>query len=375
MATAPDPRRVAIAALEEMETGAYLNLSLPARLKATSLSDRDRRFVTHLVYGAARMKRACDWLVDRFLLRDVDATVRATLRIGAYQLAYLGTPPHAAVSATVAAAPPKAKGLVNAVLRRVADDLPPVWPDDATRLSYPDWIIDTLRADLGGDDAVAALEAMNEPAEVTTRADGYVQDEASQWVAAFVGAQAGERVVDLCAAPGGKATFLAHGGARVVANDISVARSRLVGENARSTGAHLPVVAGDGRRPAFRPRSFDRVLVDAPCSGLGVLRRRPDARWRKREADIPALVALQRDLLDAAVDLLRPGGTIVYSVCTVTRDETLGIDDWLLRAHPGLEAVAAPGAPWRRWGRGGLLLPHDAGTDGMWVIGLRMPRH
>lgn len=374
MVDAQDPRRVAIAALEELDTGAYLNLSVPARLRRSSLSERDRRFVTHLVYGTARMKRACDWLVDRFLVRDVDPSVRATLRLGAYQLVHLGTPPHAAVSATVGAAPPKAKGLVNAVLRRVADDLPPAWPDEATRLSYPDWIVDRLTEDLGAADALASLEAMNEPAEVTTRDDGYVQDVASQWVASFVGAGPGERVLDLCAAPGGKATLLARAGAHVVGNDVSLTRTRLVQANARATAAPVAVVAGDGRTPAFRAAAFDRVLVDAPCSGLGVLRRRPDARWRKSAHDLDSLAGRQRALLTAALDAVRPGGLVVYSVCTVTRAETLAIDEWLRDECPDVATVEPPASPWRPWGRGALLLPHDAGTDGMWVIGLRTPR-
>ncbi|HUS61423.1 MAG TPA: transcription antitermination factor NusB [Acidimicrobiales bacterium] len=374
MTKSEDPRRVALAALEELDTGAYLNLSLPARLSRSSMTDRDRRFVTHLVYGTARMKRACDWLVDRFLVRDVEPSVRATLRLGAYQLVYLGTPAHAAVSATVEVAPSKAKGLVNAVLRRVAADLPPAWPDDATRLSYPDWIIERLRADLGEVDALAALEAMNVPAEVTTRADGYVQDLASQWVAGLVGAQAGERVLDLCAAPGGKATLLAQTGAQVVASEVSLVRSRLVGENARTTASALSIVTADGRRSPFRPSSFDRVLVDAPCSGLGVLRRRPDARWRKAESDLTGLVSLQRELIGAALELVRPGGTVVYSVCTVTRAETVDIDAWVRAEHPGLEVVEPPVAPWRPWGSGAILLPQDAGTDGMWVTGYISPR-
>src|SRR5690606_26922828 len=153
---------------------------------------------------------------DRFLARPVEARVRDALRLGAYQLAFAGVPPHAAVSETVAVAPRRARGLVNAVLRRVAE-APVDWPDDATRLSVPDWVLDELAASLGPDRARAALASMNEPATVTERADGYVQDPASQQVAAAVGARAGERVLDVCAAPGGKATAMASTGALVVA--------------------------------------------------------------------------------------------------------------------------------------------------------------
>src|SRR4051794_36726381 len=152
-------------------------------LARSGLAERDRRFATELVYGTTRMRRACDFLVDRFVLRPLDAPTRAVLRLGAHQLHHLGTPAHAAVSATVAVAPARSRGLVNAVLRRVAD-APVAWPDDATRLSYPDWVVERLRADLGADDALAALEAMDRPAEPVARPDGYVQDRASQEVVA-----------------------------------------------------------------------------------------------------------------------------------------------------------------------------------------------
>ena len=190
------------------------------------------------------------------------------------------------------------------------------------------------------------------------RADGYHQDLASQWVADEVGAEAGERVLDLCAAPGGKATALLASGATVVATDLRPSRVGLIVANAaRLGGDPLVALAADGRHPPFRPASFDRVLVDAPCSGLGSLRRRPDARWRIQRADVDRLATLQRELLGAAADLVRPGGTLVYSVCTLTAAETVGVDEWLAEAHPDLEAVLPPGEPWQPHGRGGLLLP------------------
>jgi 16S rRNA (cytosine967-C5)-methyltransferase len=134
---------------------------------------------------------------------------------------------------------------------------------------------------------------------------------------------------------------------------------------------HLFPVVGDGGMPPLRPRSFDRVLLDAPCSGIGVLRRRPDARWRLRPDAIDELAALQRDLLAAAATLVRPGGVLVYSVCTLTAAETVAIDDWAASALPGFAASAPPSAPWRAHGRGALLLPQVAGTDGMFVLVLQ----
>jgi 16S rRNA (cytosine967-C5)-methyltransferase len=357
---------VALDVLERIDAGgAYANLVLSGALDRSGLRDADRRFVTDLVYGTTRRRRSCDFLVDRFLARPVDGRVRNALRLGAYQLAFAGVAAHAAVGETVAVAPRPARGLVNAVLRRVAD-APIVWPDEATRLSVPDWILGELTASLGHERAVAAVEAMNEPATVTERADGYVQDLASQEVATAVGARPGELVLDLCAAPGGKATALAAAGAHVVAADVRPSRAALVVGNAARTGtAGVAVVAADGTRPPWRPASFDRVLVDAPCSGLGTLRRRADLRWRVDPSSVERLADLQRRLLGAAADLLRPGGMLVYSVCTLTAAESTDVDGGLAAERPDLVPVDPPGAPWEPWGRGGIVLPQAAGTDGM----------
>jgi 16S rRNA (cytosine967-C5)-methyltransferase len=347
------------------EGGAYANLVLSGALDRSGLGGADRRFVTDLVYGTTRMRRACDHLADRFLARPVDGRVRNALRLGAYQLAFAGVPPHAAVGETVEVAPRPARGLVNAVLRRVAA-APTNWPDDATRLSVPDWVIDELTATLGAERALAAVATMNEPATVSERDDGYVQDPASQQVVAAVGVRPGERVLDLCAAPGGKATALAAAGARVVAADIRPRRALLVRRNAERVGtARVAVVAADGTRPAWPAGAFDRVLVDAPCSGLGTLRRRADLRWRVEPESVARLAALQGRLLASAADLVRPGGTLVFSVCTLTAAESTGVDAWLAAKRRDLVPEAPPADPWEPWGRGAILLPQTAGTDGM----------
>lgn len=369
------PRGVALRALVRIDEGAYANLVVPSLLDRSGLSVRDRAFATELAYGTTRMRRACDHLVDPFVERPLEAAVRAALRLGAYQLAFLATPTHAAVGATVEEAPARARGLVNAVLRRVASSLPPRWPDLATELSYPDWVVDRLIADLGREPALAALRQMNLPAPVSERPDGYVQDEASQEVARYVGAGPGRRVADLCAAPGGKATLMAEAAPDVVvAGDLRPHRAGLVAANAGRLGiTNVATVVADGRRPPLRPAVFDRVLVDAPCSGLGVLRRRPDARWRIRPDDVGTLAELQRQLLDAATGLVCPGGVLVYSVCTLTLAETLSIDRWLQDRHPELEAATRPGAHWEPLGRGARLLPQAKDTDGMYLLGLRRP--
>src|SRR5262249_50827871 len=153
--------------------------------------------------------------------------------------------------------------------------------------------------------ALRALATMNEPATVTARDDDYVQDRASQWVAELTGAQAGELIADVCAAPGGKATLMAAHGATVAAMDVRAARAALIDENVRRLGrTQVGPLAGDGPRPPFPVKTFDRVLVDAPCSGLGTLRRRADARWRIDGASVDRLAQLQRDLVDAAITLV-----------------------------------------------------------------------
>ncbi|MGZ6994959.1 MAG: RsmB/NOP family class I SAM-dependent RNA methyltransferase, partial [Acidimicrobiia bacterium] len=196
----------------------------------------------------------------------------------------------------------------------------------------------------------------------------------SQAVAAAVGALPGERVLEVGAAPGGKATALAEAmddRGSVAAVDSNAGRLALVQRAATRLGlTAVTPIAADGRRLPFRAAAFDRVLLDAPCSGFGVLRRRPEARWRIEPDSVDELATLQRELLAAAATMVRPGGRLVFSVCTLTRAETIAVDDWARGALPGFVAEPPPGVPWRAWGRGALLLPQAAGTDGMYVLTL-----
>jgi 16S rRNA (cytosine967-C5)-methyltransferase len=424
-------RELAFAALLRVDEGAYSNVLLPAMLRDSDLDTRDRAFVTDLVYGTLRQQRALDHLLalaaDR-PLEKLDAPTRTGLRLGAYQLTR-DVPAHAAVGETVAVVPRRSRGYVNAVLRTLAG-IGPAWPwpdgDDpealAVRLSYPDWIVRELVSEYGLDDARASLERGNEPPPVALRvnpvratvdeladelraggaevtrgvlAGGAVlargigdparlpavaggratpQDEASQAVVAVLAPELGETVIDSAAAPGGKATAVGervgHRG-RVVAGDVHPGRIRLVDAARRRLELDrvTPIVA-DGRALPIRPAGVDRALVDAPCSGLGVLRRRAELRWRIRREDVAQLAELQRALLRAAAEAVQPGGVVMYSVCTLTADETTGIDAWAERALPHLVADPPPGPPWRRRGRGALVLPHDADTDGMYVLRL-----
>jgi len=434
-----DARTVALDALERIESGAYANLVLPTILRRSGLDARDRAFATDLVYGTVRQRRRCDHLIglaaNRSLAR-LDSPVRSGLRLGTYQLLN-GVQPHAAVNATVDAVgrrSPRAKGFVNAVLRKV-QTMGPEWPwpggdgiaDLAVRLSYPDWIVEEFVREFGRDDAIATLSAMNEPAPLTFRPnprrttvdalvedltaagvevtrgrlvagaliargtgdpaalaavqDGRatVQDQASQAVLDLLDLTAGLRVLDVAAAPGGKATGageLVGDDGVVVAGDANPSRTTLIRDAARRLGVEhiVHTVAADGRALPLRAGAqFDRVLVDAPCTGLGVLRRRPEARWRIDHAAIDELVALQRALLMTGARHTAPGGVLVYSVCTVTGAETTGIDEWMATAPEiaGFVAEPPPPAPWRPRGRGAVVLPHDAGSDGMYLLRLR----
>jgi 16S rRNA (cytosine967-C5)-methyltransferase len=366
-------RDLARKALAEVDRGAYANLILPEIFRNFEqqgpIDPREKAFATELTYGTVRMRRACDWIVQNHIERDTDPETLRILHLGAYQLVFLGVPPHAALAETVELAPEWSKGFVNAILRRVATTINPPWPNMETELSYPDWIVDLFVAEFGVEKAERILRAMNEPAEVHVREDGYIQDPASQMVAESVNAQPGDRVLDVCAAPGGKTTFMAGMGAHVTAVDLHMHRSRLVRRNARDMHVAdlVEVLVSDSTKLPVQEGSFDRVLLDAPCSGLGSLRRRPDARWRMEEKEIPVLVDLQKRLVDASVRALRVGGTFVYSVCTLTADETVGIDEYIAENYPEFEALSpVRGHAWEPVGRGARIVPAE--TDGMAVF-------
>ena len=384
MSPATTARGVALKSLIEVDDGGRANVVVPRLLSDSRLSDRDRNLVTELVYGTSRMQRACDWVSKRYVRGTIDHQVRAAIRMGVYQLIWTRIPAHAAVAATVEEVEGPGRSVVNAVLRRCAEALDKeavVWPDPATELSYPDWIVAKLGRDLGPEAALRALETMNLPASATVREDGYVQDRASQMVASHVAGlvtsrgsgQGPFRLLDMCAAPGGKATALAAAGIDlVVAADISAPRAKVIARNAARLGAAgVAVAVADGAAPPWPEAAFDGVLLDAPCSGLGVLRRRPDARWRIKPADVARLAALQKQLLSAALPLVRRGGVLAYSVCTLTLEETGGIDRWLMATAKDFDPIPPPASPWAAAGRGALLLPQSEGTDGMYLVALR----
>ncbi|HEY0950948.1 RsmB/NOP family class I SAM-dependent RNA methyltransferase [Nocardioides sp.] len=377
--------------------------------------------------------------VDRPLSK-VEAKVLDALRLGTHQLLSMRVPTHAAISTTVDLVRAKvssgAGGFTNAVLRQVARQSLAEWigrvaPDPRvapTRFasiaySHPRWIVDELRSAVGAEELFDLLAADNEPPRVTlvarpgrsTReelpgertpfspygvvlaggdpgeipavAEGRagVQDEGSQLVAASLAAASVEgpddRWLDLCAGPGGKAALLAaladQRGAGLVAAERQEHRARLVQRALRGAAGTLGVVTADGTAPPFPPDRFDRVLVDAPCTGLGALRRRPEARWRRRADDLLGLVLLQRRLLSSALDLTRPGGVVLYATCSPVLSETRGVvssvlesrgDVWLEDARALVPDVPDCDGPMPGTVQ---LWPHRHGTDAMFLALLR----
>lgn len=397
--------------LRVFEDGAYADRAL--RSAAAQLDERDRALAQRLAFGAVQRVRTLDHAIEELGRRRVarlDPPVRAALRLGAYQLGYLaGVPRYAAVNESVElvrrAGLERAVAFSNAVLRRLAEGVGPLLdalPDSnaaeaALAYSYPDWVAETWWRELGPDAARSLMRAQNEPAETVVRlvrgeidgvpdpavpgawhveridqqalAEGRIwpQSAASQLVGLAAGAQDGERILDLCAAPGGKATMLAGA---VTAVDVNEGRARELEETARRLGAdNVRVVVADGRDLPPELTDFDRALVDAPCSGLGVLNRRPDLRWRAEP-----LPELQLDLLRAAAERVREGGTIVYSVCTISAEESEDVVD-----ASGLEVDASLADEWpafRHSRRPEFLqtLPHVHGTAGFFVARLRRGR-
>lgn len=366
----PTSRQIALQALTEIETGSRANVVLASFLgdQGRGLSKRDRAFVTELVQGTTRMRRAVDHLFQPFVTRKLDPDVLAALRMGAYQLYHLRTPPHAAVNDTVAAVPRRASGLVNAVLRKVAD-VDPDWPDEATQFSYPNWIWD-LFLETWGSEGRASLIAMNTPERPLPRSDGYIQGQASRWVSEAVdeASPSGGTIVDLCAAPGGKATGCGAAWSRIWANEIDPTRAGLLREVVENYRPEIEVVVSDGTNSGFDSCFADAVLVDAPCSGLGALGRRSDARWQISQEAIDRLTETQDALLEEAVRLLRPGGVLTYSVCTITQKETLEVAQAFDERHQEFMSLDLHGKHWRQHHNGGLVLPHDYRTDGMAIF-------
>ncbi len=370
---------------------------------AEQLDERDRALAQRIAYGTVQLVRTLDHGIEtlgRRPVRKLDPPVLAALRIGAYQLAYLdGIPTHAAVNESVElvrrARLERAVPFTNAVLRRLSEGLRQLidsLSDGPLKLSYPDWIAEVWERDRGREEAIALMRAQNEPPETTVRVvrgevDGeatdvpgivrvarvdadalaggriWPQSRGSAIAGLAVGSEEGERTLDVCAAPGGKATQLAGD---VVAVEKHQGRARELEENVTRLGAtNVRVVCADALDLPAELTGFDRALVDAPCSGLGVLNQRPDLRWRAEP-----LPELQLGLLRAAAERVHSGGTVVYAVCTINADENEAVVD-----ASGLE-IDDLGADWPAFRHPKrpeflLTLPHVHGTSGFFIARLR----
>ncbi|HEV7263920.1 MAG TPA: transcription antitermination factor NusB [Falsiroseomonas sp.] len=368
------------------------------------LAPRDRAAAHRIAASVLRRAGSLDAVLEPFLHREPPPVVRAALRAGAAELLLLGTPAHAAVAATVGVVPRPFAGLVNAVLRKVATEGPATLAAlDAERLDTPPWLWSAWHAAYGEavrdiarahqrpvplDLTLAPGAAAPEGAEIlptgTARlpegtrvqdlpgfAKGafWVQDAAAALPARLLGARAGERIADLCAAPGGKTAQLAAAGAQVVAVERDPRRLGRLRENLARLKLAAETVQADAA--SWAPgESFDAVLLDAPCTATGIIRRHPDIPHLKRAADVPHMAEAQARLLAQAVTLLRPGGRLVLATCSLQPEEgeahlaraaALGLRPDPIRAEelPGLEAALTTQGTLRTrpdmWaGRGGL---------------------
>lgn len=425
-------RQAALEALSRFREGELGDRALDAATQG--MEARDRAWTQELVYGTYRLLGRIDHVLDQFArdgVQSLDPVVHDVLRLGAYQLLEMGSvPPYAAVSQSVElvrmAGVPRAAGLVNGILqnmqRRSQFQFPDFHHDPVAHLeswgSHPRWLVQRWIARWGRDDARALVEADNlrpelyirplgvtldeararlEAAEIASEPVDFapdslrilpsataaqalaavpavVQDPAAALVVRYADLPELSTVIDLCAAPGGKALGLAEDAERVVAADLSARRMGRVVQNAARIGwgDRLAAVVMDGRSPPFRP--VDAVLLDAPCTGTGTFRRHPDGRWRVTEVDLAALVVLQDELLAAAAELVRPGGLLVYSTCSLEREENelrietflAGRKGWTLEPPAGaVDGALLDGA-------GHLcVLPQRQGVDGAFAARLR----
>ena len=369
------------------EEEAYADRALASAVEG--LDDRDRSLAQRLAYGTVQRTRTIDFGIEQLgkrPVRKLDPPVRAALRLGAYQLAWTDQAVHAVVDDAVelvrAAGRERAVPFTNAVMRRLQhgfNGLVASLPEGPLKHSYPDWIAEVWQRDFGLETTLDLMRAQNEPPQLEVHATepvgeptdipgAYVVERAdvsrmrpmsraSQLAALVVGSQEGERVLDACAAPGGKARLLAG---EVTAVEVHPGRAQAM---AKEMPPNVNVVVADVRELA--ESGFDRALVDAPCSGLGVLSRRPDLRWRATP-----LPELQLELLQAAAERTKAGGTIVYSVCTLNADENEAIVD-----ASGLEVEPLDGQ-WPQYAHPTrpeflLTLPHRDRTSGFFIARLR----
>lgn len=349
-------------------------------------------FVRTLVLGVLRWRSRLDDAIESFAERKIgklDPLVVGVLRAGVYQLHFMDVAQYAAVSESVDLAPKRARGFVNAILRRATKGLPEP-RDVATKFAHPQWLYERWSRNYGQERAIKIMESNQELSYPDVLGDAappggtpstlvpdiyklvgssadldrrvfYPMDEGSA-VIAHVAARVGGKILDIAAAPGGKTLYMQHRGARVTSSDISIARLQpLVGRQSR-------LVVADGRRPPFR-RKFPVVLLDAPCSATGTIRKNPEIKWRLREQDLATFVALQKELLASAMHVATDA--VVYSTCSLEPEE----NDAIVAGYDrdDIRPFVPEGA--RSWvDRGVLRLTPESGADGFTAFVLRPSR-
>lgn len=339
-------RTVAFDILRKVESGGYASDLLLER--SAALDSRDAGLASEIVFGVLRFRAQLDYLIERFSSRrqKLDPEVRAALRMGIYQLRYLErVPPHAAVAESVElvkrARKRSAAPLVNAVLRKV-DRAPVAWPSREIELSCPEWLLARWERQAGAEGAACIARAALAPPETYVR-NGRIQDIGSQAIVPLLGLERGQSFLDLCAAPGNKTAQALESGVRAVACDRHYHRL------ARLKGMDAALVVLDGTRPLPFGRRFDRILVDAPCTGTGTLGRNPEIKWKLKEADLAELARRQSALLANARAALAPGGLLVYSTCSLEPEEN---EQVVAAVPPDLVASALRRLPGRDPGDG-----------------------
>ncbi|WP_286926177.1 MULTISPECIES: 16S rRNA (cytosine(967)-C(5))-methyltransferase RsmB [Lysinibacillus] len=419
---------------------AYSNLLLSETIKRHKIEAKDRALLTEITYGTLQYKMTLDYYLEPFIRGSVDLWVRWLLRLSLYQIHYLTRiPPHAAVNEAVEIA--KRRGhqgiasMVNGILRSIlrqgvasTDEIKDPIERLAIETSHPEWLVQRFVDNYGMEVATEMLQENNVPPVQTVRvnttkvnveeaitsleAEGLtakksdmmpeclhvtngqpartkafqeglitIQDESSMIPANVLHPNPGMRVLDMCAAPGGKTTHLAeimNNEGSILATDLHPHKLDLIDHNTDRLGINIVETAPiDGRKaPDFlQPESFDAILVDAPCSGLGVMRRKPDIKYTKREEDLENLQKIQLALLDAATKVLKIEGKLVYSTCTVDKKENEGTVNAFLTAHPEMEAIQLESLPTKlaKKQANGMLqvFPQDFGSDGFFVAAFR----
>lgn len=353
-------REIAFSILRKVEAGGYASDVL--RSETAALESRDAGLAETIVFGVLRYQAQLDSLIEHYSgsRRKLDPEVRIALRMCIYQLRYLERiPAHAAVADAVdlvkRARKRSAAGFVNAVLRKV-DRAPIAWPSREIELSCPEWLLARWTVQFGAEAAAGIAREALHPPETYTRG-ARIQDIGSQAIVPLLRLEPGQSFLDLCAAPGNKTAQALEAGVRAVACDLHF--HRLV--QMKPVTGNLIVL--DGTKPLPFSRPFDRILVDAPCSGTGTLGRNPEIKWRLRPEDLADLQRRQKALLANALDLLAPGGLLVYSTCSLEQEEN---EDVVQAIAPGLVAERMKRIPGRDEGDGfqAAVLKSGKATNG-----------